>query len=107
MSFMANNESLLRLNPKIYGLDIVYKACYVLLDRAFFLLDGDPEKEILIYITPKDSSISAGLIKNELQDELINYLDHKVRFQDTKNLREIILSKAMGLCSNENNPTKQ
>ena len=44
------------VNPKIYPLEIVYSASYVLLDKAYVMIDGDPAKEIIIELRPKDKA---------------------------------------------------
>ena len=52
---LVNNEHVLaKVNPKIYSLDVVQAAAYVLMDRAYVVIDGDPEKEILVELKPTD-----------------------------------------------------
>jgi hypothetical protein len=40
----------LKINPKIYNLRVIYSCAYVFLDRAYIFLEGDPKKEILVRI---------------------------------------------------------
>jgi His-Xaa-Ser system protein HxsD len=90
----AAGTIVLRLNPKVYPLDVVYSAAYVFLDRAYILLDGDPKKQILVKLTSKkqgDPKVLAG----EFQNELINYADYFQRAAQTRKIREVLLQRAM------------
>ena len=44
------------MNPKIYPIDVVYAAAYVMIDRAFIILDGDPKEEIKVEIRKKKNT---------------------------------------------------
>jgi His-Xaa-Ser system protein HxsD len=84
----------LSVNPKVYPIDAVYSAAYVFLDRAYILLDGDPKKEILVELKPKNEE---GLEKlgRDFNNELINYADYKKRSKNTKKIREMLLQRAL------------
>ena len=41
------------LNSKIYPLDVIFSAAYVLTDKSYIIVDGDPKKELIIKIRPK------------------------------------------------------
>ena len=77
----------LKLNPKIYPLDVIYSAAYVFLDRAYIKLDGDPEKEIVVNIEGKKGED----LDKEFMNELVNYGDYKNRAKETKKVRELRL----------------
>jgi hypothetical protein len=57
---MANTSSkkqgsaILRLSQKLYPLDVIYSAAYVMLDKAYILLD-EQNGRIIVSITPKGS----------------------------------------------------
>ena len=50
---IENDSVILNINAKIYALETIYSAAYVFLDRAYILLDGDPENEVIIELKPK------------------------------------------------------
>ncbi|MGM5483869.1 MAG: hypothetical protein ACQER9_03050 [Nanobdellota archaeon] len=89
---------IIKLNPDIYPLDIIYSASYVFLDRAFIVLDGDPYKEILVKIQAKKENTEE--LSKEFFNELINYGDYKNNAEKTKNIREMIIQRS--LLTNDN-----
>ena len=89
-----NNTATITLNPKIYSLDCIYSASYVLLDKAYIFLKGDPTKEILVDIKPKQKT-NPEQIALAFIDELINYADYAQRAQKTKKIRETLLQRAL------------
>jgi len=87
------DKTIIRINPKIYPLDVVYSATYVFLDKAYILIDGNPKKEILVELKPKDKkNISIG---EEFNNELLNYANHKMFFEKNKDIRNAIIQRAL------------
>jgi His-Xaa-Ser system protein HxsD len=82
------------INPKVYPLETVYSAAYVFLDRAYVLLDGDPEKEIVITLKSKGGGDLEEL-HCEFMNELINYADYRQRAKETIRLRELLMQRAL------------
>lgn len=82
------------VNPKIYPLDVIYSAAYVLMDKAYIILDGDPGKKVIAEIRPKGKY---DLIKlgREFNDELINYAVYKAQSEKNKGLREAFIQRAL------------
>ena len=92
---MLESESLMiKLNPKVYSLQIIYATAYSLLDKAYILLDGDPEKEILVQLFPKDEQDSEKL-KQRFYDELINYGNYYSSLNRDKEIVKMILERAL------------
>lgn len=89
-----DKEVVVSVNPKLYPIEAVYSAAYVFMDRAYIVLDGDPEKEILVKIKPK-SEESLENLGNEFNNELLNYSDYLTRAKETKKLREMLLQRAI------------
>ncbi len=85
---------ILSINPKVYPLDVIYSAAYVFLDRAYILLDGDPEKEILVELKPKNEE-DLEKLGRDFNNELVSYADYKKRSENTKKIREILLQRAL------------
>ena len=48
-----DNSARVVLDAKIYPKDVVYSAAYVFIDRAYVILEGDPEKHITVGLKPK------------------------------------------------------
>ena len=83
------------INPKIYSLDIVYSAAYILIDKAFIILDGDPEKEIKVEIRKKKPEQELKDLVRDFNEELLNYAVYKVQSEKNKNIREMILQRVL------------
>jgi len=88
------NSVVIKINPKLYPLETVYSAAYVFLDKAYVLLDGDPKKEILVELKPKQKQ-DLKTLGGEFFNELINYADYQKRAEHTKKTRETILQRAL------------
>lgn len=43
----------MRINPKIYSLDVVHLAAYAMLGKTSVFVEGDPEKEIIVNFDEK------------------------------------------------------
>ncbi|MCX8189721.1 MAG: hypothetical protein N3F05_00635 [Candidatus Diapherotrites archaeon] len=103
--FPDKNEAILSINPKVFPLEVVYAACYVLLDRAYFILDGDPQKEIKILIKPKEEALSRKKLESlalKLHDELINYAAYAIQAARNQPIREAIIKRALATNLTEN-----
>ncbi len=84
----------IKINPRIYPLRVIYSSSYLFLDKAYIFLDGDPEKEVLVSITPKDGfdlQQIAGEFKNELLNASLRYQISK----ENRKIREFIVGSAL------------
>ena len=91
---IEDGKVILKINPKLYPLDLIYSASYIFLDRAYVLLAGDPEKEILVRLKPKTKEELDNL-GDEFMNELINYANYHQRSEQTMNIREMLLHRAL------------
>jgi His-Xaa-Ser system protein HxsD len=91
---------LISINPKIYPLEVVYSAAYVFLDRAYLLLDGNPDQEIIVELRPK---IKCNLeeIGREFNNELLNYATYKKYAEKNDSIRQAIVHRALLTNSND------
>ncbi|MFW6014419.1 MAG: hypothetical protein ACOCQG_04560 [Candidatus Nanoarchaeia archaeon] len=80
------------LSPYIYPLDVVYSASYVLLEKAYITIEGDPKKEIIAHLKPKNKDENLG---EEFCNQLINYLEYKQNFEKNANIRQMIMQRAL------------
>ncbi|HJJ11551.1 MAG TPA: His-Xaa-Ser system protein HxsD [Clostridiaceae bacterium] len=87
----------LYLNEKIYNLSIIKKALYNFIDDGYFILnyaDADADT-IIAKIFLKEHTTNKELFVKELYNELFN---ESIRFdvmKQTKNIRELILGRAL------------
>jgi His-Xaa-Ser system protein HxsD len=88
------NKLVIKINSKIYSLDVIYTVCYVFLEKAYIRIDGDPNEIILIELTSKPG-FDIDLLEKEFQNELINYAFHEQQLEKTKDIRTIMLQKAL------------
>ena len=89
------NNAIFRINPEIYPLDIIYSAAYIMIDKAFILLDKDADNKIKITIQNKNKYFSPKQLVQEFNDELLNYAVYKVQSEKNKDLREILLKRVL------------
>lgn len=89
----------LYLNEKIYNLSIIKKALYNFIDDGYFILnyaDADADADTIIAkIFLKEHTTNKELFVKELYNELFN---ESIRFdvmKQTKNIRELILGRAL------------
>lgn len=92
---LSGDNVIININPKIYALETIYSAAYVFLDRAYIILDGDPEKEILVKLKLKDQGGDLKELGLQFYNELINYADYQKRAEQTKKIREMLLERAL------------
>lgn len=103
---IEKNKNLIKviINSKLYPLEAVYGAAYVFLDKAYFRLDGDPEKEITVQIKSKEKLSRKGL-ENLASDFLNELLNYSLRYKISKNnrkIREYIIGTALLSALGEN-----
>jgi len=92
-----NNQILIKVNPKIYPMEAIYGASFIFLDRAYVKLDGDPEKNVLVYLKGK-KALTKNELKNlagEFLNELLNYTLRNLISKENKTLREYIVAQAL------------
>ena len=83
------------VNPKIYPLELVYSAAYIMIDKAFIILDGDPKKEIMVEVRKKEKKQKLKGLVREFNEELLNYATYKVQSERNKKIREMILQRVL------------
>ena len=93
----GQNTIAIKLSPKIYSLEVIYGACYVFVDRAYLLLDGDPKEEIQVLIKSKQKMARKKLeaLAGEFENELLNYALREKITKSNRKIREYIIGKAL------------
>ncbi|MFC1741251.1 His-Xaa-Ser system protein HxsD [Nanoarchaeota archaeon] len=91
---ISQDAGVLYLDPEVYPLETIYKAAYVMIDKAFILLDKDGQK-IKVQVNRKNGSQNIRQLVEEFNEELLNYVVYKTQNDKNKVLRELILQKVM------------
>jgi len=102
-------KAVVSVNPKIFPLEVIYAAAYVLLDKAYFILSGDAEKEIKVVIRAKNEKAGKKeleLISLKFHDELINYATYVVQAARNQAVREAIIKRALATNTSESDETE-
>jgi len=96
--FPKEAKAIVSINPKVFPLEVIYAATYVLLDKAYFIIDGDPEKDIRVIIRAKDEKAREKELEKialQLHDELVNYANYVVQAARNQGVREAIIKRAL------------
>ena len=93
-SILGENSVKVDVDTKLYPLDVIYSAAYVFLDRAYILLDGNPEGRVIVELRPKEE-MDLDKLGNEFNNELLSYAFHKSQLEGTGDVRKIILQRAL------------
>ena len=88
---------IITINPKIYALEIVYSAAYMFLDKSYVIIEGDPEKEILIQLKAKDENENLERMAEDFNNELVTYSVYAIQAARTSKIRETIVKRALGV----------
>lgn len=87
----------LKLDKKIYPLEVVYGACYNFIDRCYVFLDRDGNDAFVVQLKGKSPLDKEALeaLRGEFANELINQGLRKKISQQNQRLREYIVSRAL------------
>jgi His-Xaa-Ser system protein HxsD len=92
---VKGGELVLRLNPKVYPLERVYATLYVFLDRFYFILDGDKDKEIVVYAKPKRSQENLEAFAHDFFEEMLSITNYFNQFERNKDVIGMLLQRAL------------
>jgi His-Xaa-Ser system protein HxsD len=92
-----NNRIIFSLNPDYYSIEAIYAAAYVFIDKAYIYLDGDPKKEIIVFLKGKEKLGKKELenLKGEFLNELLDYLLRVQISQRNQKIREYIVGSVL------------
>jgi len=88
-----NNLVLVSVNPKIFLLPVIFSASYMMMDKAFVVIDGNPELQVVVSLRPKNKESLEGIARL-FNDELINYAVNNSESKKTERLRAEIIKQA-------------
>ncbi len=88
-----NSLVLVSVNPKIYPLPVIFSASYMMMDRAFVVIDGDPDRQVVVSLRPRAGQGLEKLARS-FNDELLNYAVNNAESKKTEKLRDEIIKQA-------------
>ena len=88
-----NNRVTAKIKPSIYPLDTIYGAAYIFMDRAYVLLDGNPDTEVSVELIPK-RGYDLDTLGMEFNNELLNYATYKEISTRNSAVRLAIIQRA-------------
>jgi His-Xaa-Ser system protein HxsD len=92
---IMDDRAVMSINPKIYPLEVIYSAAYIMIDRAFIILDGDPTTQVSVEIRPKKNGQDINDLVIAFNEEILNYAVYKIQSERNQQLRQIILQRAL------------
>ena len=87
----------IKINPKIYPLEVVEGAAYTFIDRAYVDISGNPKKQISVALAGKDNLNRKEILRlaGEFKNELLNYALRREISRNNREIREHIISRAL------------
>ncbi|MFP4118373.1 MAG: hypothetical protein ACLFTR_05630 [Candidatus Woesearchaeota archaeon] len=86
------------LNPDLYNLESVYSAAHQMMKTSYIYLDGDPEIEVVVYLSYKDDTMNTKEKLGELAKTFLNHLVdqafHAVDSDKEKISKALLLKKS-------------
>jgi His-Xaa-Ser system protein HxsD len=89
------NSVLIAVNPKIYPIDTVFSASYIFIDRAYVIIDGDPNEEIIVQLKAKDRKVDLEKLGRDFNNELVNYSFYAMQTVRNMPIRSAIIQRAL------------
>lgn len=92
-TILDNGKAEFRVKKSLYPLKAIYRAAYLFMDDDYIGLDMD-EEHFIIRFTGKDGQIDGDRV-GRFQNELLNQCLKLAVSQDTQELRELIVTRAL------------
>lgn len=92
----GSNSVVVSVNPKIFPLEVIYSAAYVFLDRAYIMMDGNPQENILVQLKAKNNNEDLQSLALEFNNELVSYAVYVVQAARSSEIRKVIVQRALG-----------
>ena len=90
-----SNSVVISVNPKIFPLEVIYSAAYVFLDKAYVMMDGNPQENIAVQLKAKNSGEDLQSLALEFNNELVSYSVYVVKAARTSEIRKAIVQRAL------------
>lgn len=88
------NLAIVEISPELFSLEAVFNAAYALTERAYVLIDGDPDSRLYVELLPKGKG-KAELLAREFQNELIAAQVYLMESERQAKITESIVEEAI------------
>ena len=85
---------LVSVNPKIFPMEIIRGASYTITDKAYVVISGNPNEEVIVELRPKKNQ-DLETLGREFNNELLNYYVYVDQSERNRSLREMIMKRAL------------
>ncbi len=82
-----------RFKKTLYSKFSLYNACYVFLDRAYFLVDEEGD-DYVVYLRPKGEGDGEALAR-ELANQMVNYERYFANIRENNEVAKLIIQRAL------------
>lgn len=86
---------LVSINPKIYPLNVIYSAAYMFIDRAYVMIDGDPESKVIVELRPKKSLEDLNKLGGDFNNELLHYAVYETQSKESSMIRAVLMKRVL------------
>ncbi len=90
----GQNKAIVRVNPRIFPLEVVFCAAYAMVDRAYLIVNGDPEKELEITVKGREGE-KVEKVTDDFFNQLLNYSVYILQAARNQPVREAIITRAL------------
>lgn len=80
-----------KINAKMFPIDLVYDAAYSMLGRAYVILDGNPNEEVFAILTPRNFKGDLQELGRIFYDEIVNSSFYAVQLMRNKDVRTALV----------------
>ena len=81
-----------KIDCRLFPIDLVYTASYAMMDRAYVILDGSPEDVVYALLKPRTFKGDLKELGRMFYDELINAAFHTVQMMRNKEIKDALIS---------------
>ncbi|MBR9679764.1 MAG: hypothetical protein GOU99_01795 [Candidatus Altiarchaeota archaeon] len=86
-----NGLVVVKINVKVFPIDLIYSAAYSIMDRAYVILDGSPEDTIYAILKPRTFKGELAELGRIFYDDLVASAFQTVQLVRNRDLRNALL----------------
>jgi len=95
MSFIEPDKKkgfvVVEVNSEVFPIDLVYNAAYLMLDRAYVILDGSPGETVYALLRPRNFKGELEELGRTFYDELVASAFQAVQFVRNNGMQQALL----------------
>jgi His-Xaa-Ser system protein HxsD len=93
----SDQHVVIEVNARIYAISAILSAAYIILDKCYVVVDGDPADKVTVLLRPKAKPDKMALRKlaEDFNSELLNYSVYEKQVERNGKLREEMLKRAL------------